>query len=84
MRRAYSGGPSVPTEDSEAFCAIARHQIVNARIKLAGNCISPADQTELWQVIDCIEALVKMRAQCFEAELEQIDRQLEQYLRRTP
>ena len=81
MRRDYSGGPSVPKQDSEAFCAIAQHQIVNVRIKLTENFISPADQTELWQIVDCIEALVKMRAQCFETELEQIDRQLEHRLR---
>jgi hypothetical protein len=70
----------VPLNDSEAFCAIARQQIVNARIKLA-DAPSPGEEAELWQVVECIEALVKMRAQCFQTELEQIDRELEQRFR---
>lgn len=70
----------VPTDDAEAFRAIARQQIVNARIKLAEDC-SPRQEAELWQVVDCIEALVKMHARCFQTELEQIDRALERRLR---
>jgi hypothetical protein len=73
----------VPKEDTEAFCAIARDQIVNARIKLALEQLSPAQEAELWRVIECIEALIKMRANCFQAELEQIDRQLQEKFRRT-
>jgi hypothetical protein len=71
----------VPPDDTEAFCAIARQQIVSARLKLAMAHLSPAERAELWRVVDCIEALVKMRARCFESELEQIDRELEQRLR---
>ena len=72
----------MPSDDSEAFCAIARQQIVTARTKLALEQLAPSEKAELWQVIECIEALIKMRARCFATELEQIDRQLEQRFRR--
>jgi len=74
----------VPVEDSEAFCAIARQQIVNARIKLALEQLSIGAEAELWQIVECIEALVRMRTICFETELEQIDRELERRFRRPP
>ena len=74
----------MPVEDSEAFCAIARQQIVNARIKLALGQLSIGEQSELWQIVECIEALVRMRTICFETELEQIDRELERRFRRQP
>jgi hypothetical protein len=70
-------------EDNEAFCVIARQQIVAARAKLAMEHLAPDQAAELWQVIECIEALIKMRARCFATELEQIDRQLEERFRRT-
>jgi hypothetical protein len=81
MRR-YSGEPSVPTDDTEAFIAIARQQIVNARIKLAVEPLTPVDEASLWQVIECIESLVRMRSQCFQSELEQIDRDIERHFRK--
>jgi hypothetical protein len=73
----------VPIDDSEAFCAIARQQTVTARTKLALEQLAPSERAELWQVIECIEALIKMRTRCFATELEQIDRQLEQRFRPT-
>ena len=48
----------MPVEDSEAFCAIARQQIVNARMKLALGQLSIGEESELWQIVECIEALV--------------------------
>ena len=74
----------MPSTDSETFIAIARQQIVEARIKLASGLISPAEAEEQWQIISGIEAIIKMRARSFEAELEQIDRELEDRLRRCP
>ena len=74
----------MPVEDSEAFCAIARQQIVNARMKLALGQLSIGEESELWQIVECIEALVRMRTICFETELEQIDRELERRFRRQP
>ena len=74
----------MPVEDSEAFCAIARQQIVNARIKLALGQLTTGEESELWQIVECIEALVRMRTICFETELEQIDRELERRFRRQP
>ncbi len=73
----------MPTHDTEAFCAIARREVVNARVKLDLEDLSLRQEAELWQIIECIEALVKTRAQCFATELELIDRELEQRFRRT-
>ena len=72
----------MPTDDSEAFCAVARQQIVIARTKLALEQLAPSEEAELWQVVECIEALIKMRAHYLDTELEQIDRELEQRFRR--
>jgi hypothetical protein len=82
MRHVLLGGPSVPTNDTETFIAIARQQIVHARIRLASGSLTSAEEADLWHVVDGIEAIIKMRARSFEAELEQIDRELEQHFRR--
>jgi hypothetical protein len=58
--------------------SLLRNGIVTTRIKLAshGN-LSAAQVSELWRVIDVQEWLIKMVAKDYEAELEQIDRELE-------
>ena len=64
--------------------ALLRNGIVATRIKLAssGN-LSAAQVSELWRVIDAQEWLIKMVAKDYEAELEQIDRELESELIRS-
>lgn len=73
----------MPTLDyqSDAFIALARRLIVSARIRLAETSISARETRELWQLIDWIELVIRMRVFSFEAELEQIDRELELRLR---
>ena len=82
MRRAL-GRSSVPSRcsDIEAFIALSRQEITRARIKLVSSDHTPEQDRELWQIVDCLEWLIKMLAPSYEAELEQIDRELEARLR---
>ena len=66
----------------DSFIAVFRQDIVNARIKLASPNLSPEQQRELWQIVECHEWFIKMLTPTYEAELEQIDRDLEVALRR--
>ncbi len=61
--------------------ALWRRAIVVARIKLASDDLTPAEQHELWQSIDCREWFIKIVASDYAAELEQIDRDIEAALR---
>jgi hypothetical protein len=62
---------------------LLRSGVVTTRIKLASNGnLSAAQVSELWRVIDVQEWLIKMVARDYEAELEQIDRELETELMR--
>jgi hypothetical protein len=59
-----------------------RREIVRARIKLADERLRPAQRAELWQVVDCSEWSLRMLVEDFPAELERIDREIENELRR--
>jgi hypothetical protein len=54
-----------------------RREIVEARIELADEHIARSRCHELWSIVDTREWLIKLAAASFEAELEQIDRELE-------
>jgi hypothetical protein len=55
---------------------------VQARIKLADRGLSQAQRAELWQVVDVREWCLKMLVEDFPEELERIDREIENELRR--
>jgi len=74
--------PKVPTEFIDARAKSWRRDIVQARIKLADEGLTYHQRTELWQVVDCREWCLKMLVQDFPAELERIDREIENELRR--
>lgn len=59
-----------------------RREIVKARIKLADDDVPYTKRRELWQVVDCREWCLKMLVADFPAELELIDREIENELRR--
>jgi hypothetical protein len=64
--------------------ALLRNGIVTTRIKLASSDnLSAAQVSELWRVIDAQEWLIRMVANDYKAELEQIDRELESELIRS-
>jgi hypothetical protein len=59
-----------------------RREIVQARIKLADSALSRTQRAELWQIVDVREWCLKMLVTDYPAELERIDREIEQELRR--
>jgi hypothetical protein len=59
-----------------------RREIVAARIALADARVSAAREAELWQIVDRCELSLKMLVTDFDAELERIDREIEDRLRR--
>ena len=71
-----------PNSFAHARAKSWRRDIVQARIKLADEGLTYTQRTELWQVVDCREWCLKMLVQDFPAELERIDREIENELRR--
>jgi hypothetical protein len=68
---------------TKELLALCRKDIVAARIKLAlDRALTPQQRDEWWHLIDAREWFVKMVAQDFTAQLEQIDRELEAELSR--
>jgi hypothetical protein len=82
MRRSV-GDKSVsrPSAAKDWLVPLWRRAIVEARIKLVEPDITEAQRRRLWESIDCRELLIKLVAADFEAELEQIDREIEDELR---
>jgi hypothetical protein len=79
------GDSSVPDGTIDDVCERAgrwRHEIVQARIKLADADLSSASRAELWQVVDCREWSLRVLGVDYPAELERIDREIEFELRR--
>ena len=72
----------MPSEETYAFLSWARENIVNAEIKLALHSVTPREEAELWRLVHALEGLIRVRAQSLDAELEQIDRELEERFRR--
>ena len=58
-----------------------RREIVQARIKLASDFLSPETIRELWTIVDCREACLKLGGADFDAEMELVDREIEAELR---
>jgi hypothetical protein len=83
MRHTFGGRtvPELQLKSVQKCLALWRRAIVHARIRLASDALSPQQQRELWQAVDCREWFIKMVARDFEAELEQIDREIEDALR---
>jgi hypothetical protein len=70
---------------TQHLLSACRTSIVTTRIQLAcDHGLSAAQCSELWQIIDAQENLIRMVAKDYEGELEKIDRQLEAELSRPP
>lgn len=54
-----------------------RREIVRARIQLADDNLPAARIRELWTIIDCREACLKLGGADFESEMELVDREIE-------
>ena len=59
-----------------------RRDIVQARIRLADHGLSHAQRAELWRIVDTREYSLKLLVADFAEELERIDREIEDQLRR--
>ena len=78
-----------PSDDVASFLALARGYLADLYIRLATAHLTPAQQTELWRLVNGVEAAMRMRAvvlglelDAIERELEGIDREIERRLRR--
>ena len=58
-----------------------RREIVKARIRLAESALSAQLERELWTIVDCREACIKLSGADFDAEMERVDREIEAALR---
>jgi len=54
-----------------------RFEIVQARIRLTDENLAPETIRELWTIVDCREACIKLGGGDFEAEMELVDREIE-------
>ncbi len=61
-----------------------RREIVETRIKLASGRLSRVEERSLWQIVDARERFIGIVSKNFEAEMEKVDRELENVLRRKP
>ena len=59
-----------------------RRDIVQARIRLADEGLSRVQRAELWRIVERREGSLKMLVADFAEELERIDREIEDELRR--
>jgi hypothetical protein len=69
----------VPTVSSHRLSQW-RREIVQARIRLVESPLSPQLERELWTIVDCREACIKLSGADFKAEMEQVDREIEMAL----
>jgi hypothetical protein len=74
---------SEPSATKAWLVPLWRRAIVEARIRLVEPDLLEAQRRTLWQSIDCRELLIKLVAADYQAELEQIDREIEDELRAT-
>ena len=74
--------PSFPFDFIRERAREWRREIVRARLRLADDDLSRTQEAELWQVVDCREWCLRMVVEDFPAELERIDREIEDELRR--
>ena len=79
----------LPSDDVENFLALAREFLADLYIRLATARLTPAQEAELWRLVDGVEAAMRMRAVVLDLgrdaiarELEGIDREIERRLRR--
>jgi hypothetical protein len=74
--------PTVPVEFIHSRAQSWRREIVKARIRLADDDLTYNQRIELWRIVDYREWCLKMLVADFPAELERIDEEIEDELRR--
>lgn len=76
--------PGLTIGTMDDLVASWRREIVETRIKLASGRLSRLEERSLWQIVDARERFIGIVSKNFEAEMEKIDRELEDVLRRKP
>jgi len=76
--------PSETTDFTSERVRQWRREIVLARIRLVDDNLSRAQRDALWRIVDFREASLQTVVEDFPAELELIDREIENELRRLP
>jgi len=66
-----------PSDEAETFIPLARKHLAAFYIKLATGPLTPAQEAELWRLVEGVEAAVRMRAVLLDLDLDAIDRELE-------
>lgn len=74
--------PNTAIELDSERTRLWRRDIVQARIKLADHNLSTTQRAELWRIVDTREYSLKLVVADFAGELERIDREIENELRR--
>ena len=74
--------PSRSADFIEERAQTWRREIVQSRIRLADNDLTRAQRAELWRIVDYREWCLKTLVADFSAELERIDQEIEDELRR--
>lgn len=70
-------------EATKTLLAFCREDIVSARLRLASDAgLSSEEHAKLWRIVEDREWFMKMLAEDFRWQLEQIDRELEMQLKR--
>jgi hypothetical protein len=69
--------PDVPSEQVETFISIARKYLADIYLKLATEPQTPAQEAQLWHLVNGVEAAIRLRAVALNMELEEIDRELD-------
>jgi hypothetical protein len=67
----------VPSEQVETFISIARKYLADIYIKLATERVTPAQEAQLWHLVNGVEAAIRLRGVALNLELEEIDRELD-------
>jgi hypothetical protein len=74
--------PNTAIELDSERTRLWRRDIVQARIKLADHSLGTTQRAELWRIVDTREYSLKLVVADFPGELERIDREIENELRR--
>lgn len=81
MRKLQKGLRYKELEPTKELLALCRSNIVAARLMLAAtNHLTVEQQAELWELVDAGELFIRMMAEDYSWQLEQIDRELEMEL----
>ena len=67
----------MPSDEVEIFISLARKYLADLYTKLATEPVTAAEEAELWQLVNGVEAAMRMRAVVLNLELEEIGLELE-------